>query len=137
MSDTPLNSNSFVVSFSTTTSQPVSAVTAASAVIRNLQCGTLTDQVVFSLTLDLSLSYTSGVTPVTDTFRIPYANVLSVPGTVAGMACDIAATITAGTVDITPATNIVTWSVTFTITANTFFPPPQAIDVDSNIAELP
>ncbi len=106
----------------------------ATATIKNLQCATLTDQVVFSMTFELAISYQSGAT-VTNTFSVPYANGLAVPGTVAGMACDIAATITGGTVNINVGSTLASWSIAFTITANTFFPPPQAIDVDSNVAQ--
>jgi len=87
------------------------------------------------MTFELAISYQSGTT-VTNTFSVPYANVLAVPGTVAGMACDIAATITGGTVNISVGSTLASWSIAFNITANTFFPPPKAIDADSNIAQV-
>ena len=134
---TPLATGNFTATFNTTLSAVPTAAPAigATATVKNLQCATLTDQVVFSLTFELAISYQSGGT-VTDTFTVPYANGLSVPGTVAGMACDIAATITGGTVNINVGSTLASWSISFSITANTFFPPPQAIDVDSNIAQV-
>lgn len=130
---TPLASGSFTSSFPVTLSQiPTGPATSGTIVIQNLQCGTLTNQVVFSLTFNGTINYPTAGGPVAEAFSVPYANALASAGTVAGMYCDVAATITAAT--FVTATRVLT--VTFTITANTDFPPPQAIDVDSNIGVI-
>lgn len=130
MNTTPVGSQTYNVSFPVTLSAvPTGTATAATAVIQNLQCVTLTNQVAFSNTFNVAVSYPTATGIVTDSFAVPYANGLSIPGTVAGMFCDIKATLNAGT--FSTATR--TFSLNFTITASTDFPPPPAIDVDSNI----
>jgi len=102
-------------------------------VVANLQCAAIENAVVFSLTFQERITYmrASDGAIITEAFAIPYANVLTLPGTVAGMRCEIAAVITALSVALTPPSTV-TNNITFTITASTEFPPPAAQDVDSN-----
>lgn len=130
MNTTPVGSQTFNVAFAVTLSAvPTGTATAATAVVQNLQCVTLMNQVVFSNTFNVAVSFPTASGIVTDSFAVPYANGFSIPGTVAGMFCDLKATLNSGT--FTTATR--TFTLNFTITASTDFPPPPAVDVDSNI----
>lgn len=116
-----------------TLSAAATAIVSKNMVVANLQCAAIENAVVFSLTFQERITYmrASDGAIITEAFAIPYANVLTLPGTVAGMRCEIAAVITALSVALTPPSTV-TNNITFTITASTEFPPPAAQDVDSN-----
>ena len=131
--NTPVLSGNFVSSVNVTLSAAASAIVSKAMVVANLQCVTIENAVIFSLTFQEQITYmrASDAVVVTEAFAIPYANVLSLPGTVAGMRCEIAAVITGLTVSLTPPSSV-TNNISFTITASADFPPPAAQDVDSN-----
>lgn len=131
--NTPVLSGNFVSSVNVTLSAAASAIVSKAMVVANLQCVAIENAVIFSLTFQEQITYmrASDAVIVTEAFAIPYANVLSLPGTVAGMRCEIAAVITGLTVSLTPPTSV-TNNISFTITASADFPPPAAQDVDSN-----
>lgn len=124
----PLAGASYTVSFPLPLSRdPTGPGTSGTVVIQNLQGSTLTGDVVFSLSFHIILTYPAADGPVTDSFTVPYANTLASAGTFAGMLCDVGATITEAA--FVTASRVLT--VSFTITANTDFPPPQAFDAES------
>ena len=131
--NTPVLSGNFVSSVNVTLSSAASAIVSKAMVVANLQCVTIENAVIFSLTFQERITYmrTSDAAIVSEAFAIPYANVLSLPGTVAGMRCEIAAVIKGLTVSLTPPSTV-TNNISFTITASADFPPPAAQDVDSN-----
>lgn len=61
----------------------------ARAAVRDLQCVTLAGQVLFSLTVKESISYSSAAGLTTETFDIPYANAIVVPEAVPGRPCRV------------------------------------------------
>lgn len=130
---TPVLSGNFLASVNVTLSAAATAIVSKNMVVANLQCAAIENAVVFSLTFQERITYmrASDGAIITEAFAIPYANVLTLPGTVAGMRCEIAAVITALSVALTPPSTV-TNNITFTITASTEFPPPAAQDVDSN-----
>lgn len=134
---TPVNSGNFTASPSVTLGSAATAIINKEAVIANLQCVTVQDAIIYSLTFDERITYcrASDGAIVTQAFSIPYANVLAVPGTVAGMECEIASVLTGLTIVLSSPT-VATNTILFTVTASTFFPPPAAQDVDSNIAAI-
>ena len=130
---TPVLSGNFLASVNVTLSAAATAIVSKNMVVANLQCAAIENAVVFSLTFQERITYmrASDGAIITEAFAIPYANVLTLPGTVAGMRCEIAAVITALSVALTPPSTV-TNNITFTITSSTEFPPPAAQDVDSN-----
>lgn len=130
---TPVNSGNFAASVDVTLGAQASAIVNKEMVVANLQCVTIQDAVIFSLTFQERITYVRAADGVivTQAFAIPYANTLSVPGTVAGMRCEIAAIITGLTIQL-PAPSTARNNIAFTVTASTDFPPPAAQDVDSN-----
>lgn len=74
------------------------AVREARAAVRDLQCVTLAGQVLFSLTVKESITYSSAAGLTTETFDIPYASSIVLPEAVPGRPCRINARIVAHSV---------------------------------------
>lgn len=134
---TPLNSANFIATISVPLAAQATAIVGKQAVVANLECATVEDAVIFSLTFQERITYVRAADSVvvTESFALPYANSFTVPGTIAGMNCEIAAILTGLTANLT-APGVVTNNISFTITVSTFFPPPEAQDFDSNQISL-
>lgn len=91
----PANSCGYSVPFQVTLGVRAAAIVACQAGVAGLQCASVTDAVLFSLKFLVSVSYidaSSGAT-VTETIEVPYADAISIPGTIAGMQSNPALTI--------------------------------------------
>lgn len=91
----PANSCGYSVPFLVPLGARAAAIVACQAGVAGLQCATMTDTVLFSLAVIVSVSYiqaSSGAT-VTESFELPYADAISIPGTIAGMQSNPAPTI--------------------------------------------
>lgn len=138
MIQTPVHSADFTAAPKVTLGSTAAEILRHELVIANLQCVSVQDAVIFSLTFQERLTYTRACdrNPVVQAFSMPYANTLPSPGTVAGMQCEITSTLTGMSVELTTPT-VVSHAIAFTITASTAFsltPAPNAVSNTLDIA---